>query len=42
MIEIIQKAIDILYEEDVYVTQERWDEVILPLIKELEGLIKDL
>jgi len=39
MEEIIQKAIDTLYEEDVYVTQERWDKVILPLIKELEGLV---
>ena len=35
---VIAKTIDVLYEEDVNVTHERWQSVILPLIKELEGL----
>jgi hypothetical protein len=38
--QLIQKTIDTLYDEDLYVTQKRWEDVILPLIKELEGLLE--
>lgn len=39
-VSFLEKTVDVLYEEDVYVPQRRWEKVILPLIKELEGLIK--
>ena len=36
--ELREKIIDILYGEDVWVPQARWEKIIMPLISELEKL----